>query len=516
MTTTMMDIAVPAITGLLGVLLGWLFAQIAATRLRTLAANADARSAALEQQGLRFRARELADATAHAALTAQIEEQRAQTGTLESELRRQLGEAQQAAAAERHKAESLLHSQAETRIHLEAERRALQERITLFEQTYERTTSLEARLHAAAEELLSLKQELGLSREQNRAAQERLVAQQSWITEQSRALKAQFGEIAGQLLAENSTALRQTNNTAIDGLIAPLRQQLAEFHARVDEVHDLESRDRAGLSQLLEGIGKTQQQLSAHTDTLSRALASKPGAAAALGSMRLELQLQAGGLEEGTHYVRQAGGPDQGSSAQRPPVAIRLPDRGGYLAVDTGFNLSPWEEAAAADGEAQRTAALSRHLEALRQHIDELGARRYAELADGEKPVPFTLMYLPVEGAALVALERDPELFGHAHRQNVVLATPATLFLIVGAIGHLWRVASREMRARTLAAEAGQLLRSLDQFLAGFDQLGQAVGSAHRLFGEADARLRSGDNNALAVAQRMKALGAAAGDAGQS
>jgi DNA recombination protein RmuC len=504
-----LEMAVYAGVGAIGILFGWLVAQRSVGRLRTLAENADARSSALENQSLRFRAKEMADATALAKLSAQLEAQTKQAEATDAEMRRQLAEARKAAVMDRERAEILFRSQSEIRGQLEGERRALKDRIELNEQAQERAAALEASFRAAADELVTVKQELGVAREQLKAAQEQLASQQSWVNEQSQGLRSQFAELAGQLLAEKSSTLQQTNHSAIDGLIGPLRQQLADFQSRVDQTHELDSRDRAGLAQLLEGIGKTQAVLSERTDSLSRALGSEPGAAGALGSLRLELQLRAAGLEEGRHYLRHAEQPDGAAAERHPHIAILLPDRSAYIAVDAGCKLGDWEQAAAATGEAARDAAMARHGEAVRQYVEELGRRSYAPLAGGDKPVPYTVMYLPIEGAATAALERDPELLGRAHRQKVVLATPATLFLIVGAIGHLWRVAAQESRAEAVVAQAAQLLQRLDDFVEGFAQVGQALEGAQRLFSVADTRLRSGDQNALALAGRLRALSAA-------
>ncbi|MFI4980548.1 MAG: DNA recombination protein RmuC [Nevskiales bacterium] len=430
----------------------WFVARRSVAGYRARAENADSLSRVLEEQGQRYRARELSDAAELSKLNAQLEA-----------LQQQLAEARKSTETERERSETLM--------------RAL------------------ARL-----------------REEYRSVKDRLETQQSWVDEQGQRLKAQFGELAAQLLVEKSSTLHQSNNASIDDIVAPLRHQLAEFQARINEVHEVDTRDRAGFSQLLDGFSRTQRQLSGQAEALTRALSVTPGNAGALGTMRLELQLQSAGFEEGRHYLRQAG--DQGGNGGecQPPVAMRLPDQTGYLPIDAGLNLNAWEEAATASSAAARDAALEQHVDGLRRHIDLLGSRRYAELADGEKPIPFTLLYVPVEGAALAALDRDPELLGRAHRHKVVVATPGTLFLVVGMVAQLWRVAAQELHAQAVAQASEQLLQRLDEFVDSFGQIGAALDGARQLFEEADARLSTGDGNALAAARRMKLLGSAPGD----
>jgi len=431
----------------------WFVARRSVAGYRARAENADSLSRVLEEQSLRYRARELSDAAELSKLNAQLEAQQ-----------QQLAEARKGIETERERSETLI--------------RAL------------------ARL-----------------REEYRSVKDRLETQQSWVEEQGQRLKAQFGELASQLLMEKASTLQQSNNASIDDIVAPLRHQLAEFQARINEVHEVDRRDRAGFSQLLDGFGRTQQQLSGQADALTRALSVAPGNAGALGNMRLELQLQSAGFEEGRHYLRQPADQGQAGDEHQPPLALHLPDQTGYLPMDAGLNLNAWEEAATASGEAARDAALEQHVDGLRRHIDLLGSRRYAELADGEKPIPYTLLYLPVEGAALAALDRDPELLGRAHRHKVVLATPGTLFLVVGMVAQLWRVAAQELHAQAVAQASEQLLQRLDQFVESFGRIGAALDGARQLFNEADARLSSGDGNALAVARRMKLLGASPGGA---
>ena len=480
----------------------WFVARRSVAGYRARAENADSLSRVLEEQSLRYRARELSDAAELSKLNAQLEAQN-----------QQLAEARKSAETERERSEALIRALADSRGQLEAERRTLRERAILQQQTQDRLAALEASLGATEETNQGLTRELAQLREEYRSVKDRLETQQSWVDEQGQRLKAQFGELAAQLLVEKSSTLQQSNNTSIDDIIAPLRHQLAEFQARINEVHEVDARDRAGFSQLLDGFGKTQQQLSGQAEALTRALSVTPGNAGALGNMRLELQLQSAGFEEGRHYLRQPADQGRAGSEHQPPLALRLPDQTGYLPVDAGLNLNAWEEAATASGEAARDAALEQHVDGLRRHIDLLGSRRYVELADGEKSIPFTLLYVPVEGAALAALDRDPELLGRAHRHKVVLATPGTLFLVVGMVAQLWRVAAQELHAQAVAQASEQLLQRLDEFVESFGRIGTALDGARQLFNEADARLGSGDGNALAAARRMKLLGGSPGGA---
>jgi DNA recombination protein RmuC len=435
-----MTVLLTLLIGLLACGAVWFVAQRPVPGYRVRADNADARARALEEQGVKFRARELSDATA---LT-------------------------------------------KAAVDLEAKSRE--------------ASALAARLRSAEQANQTLHTDLSQARELLRSAQDRLDSQQSWVKEQGEILKNRFSELAGQLLAEKSSALQQHNNSSVGDVVEPLKKQIAGFQARIDAVREADERERAGLTQLLDRVGQTQQTLAGQTEALTRVLGATPGSSGALGVLRLELQLRAAGLEQGRHYVVEPKGEDQ------PALAIRLPDQQAYVPVDAGFSLAAWDEAAAQPGEPQREAALQRHTRALQKHVETLGGRAYGALAEGDEAAPYTLLYLPVEAAALAALQRDAGLLGRAHRHNVVLATPGTLFLTVGLVAQLWRVAAQQRRARAVAAESGLLLQRLEQFSEHFGRLGTALEGARQAYAEADAGLRSGDDNALSVGRRLRQL----------
>lgn len=133
---------------------------------------------------------------------------------------------------------------------------------------------------------------------------------------------------------------------------------------------------------------------------------------------------------------------------------------------------------------------------------------------DGEQPVPFTLMYVPIEGAALCALEHEPELFGYAQKRKVIIASPSTLFVMVGIIHQLWRVADQERNARAIADEAGKLIVKIENFLKTWETVGKNLEAALALYRQADGQLHTGRGNAMTILQRMVALGVQGRDGG--
>lgn len=340
-----------------------------------------------------------------------------------------------------------------------------------------------------------------------RAASQTLSEQRDWIGAQSNNLKTAFAELANTVVTEKTAGFKAESQQSLQVLLTPLRDQMTAFQSRMDQIHTEDAKGRAGLEQVMQSMGRTHQLLAEQAHTLTEALTQKPKLQGDFGEMKLEAQLEAGGFKEGHHYLRQPTYRDDLDQSKRPDVVIRMPTRTGYLAVDAKVTLSSWIRVVSAASDEERDTSQAEVIRYMRDRIDELAARQYPALMDGEQPVPFTLMYVPIEGAALCALEYDPDLFAYAQKQKVIIASPSTLFVMVGIIHQLWRVADQERNAKDIADEGGKLIAKIENFLKSWQAVGKNLESAVTFFNQADKQLHTGKGNAMTILQRMVALG---------
>ena len=81
------------------------------------------------------------------------------------------------------------------------------------------------------------------------------------------------------------------------------------------------------------------------------------------------------------------------------------------LIVDSKAPIESYLDALQANDQAQREAALTEHLKKVRSHIDLLSKKDYAgKLSALGQVVDGVVLFIPVEGALSMALERDPQL----------------------------------------------------------------------------------------------------------
>ena len=63
-------------------------------------------------------------------------------------------------------------------------------------------------------------------------------------------------------------------------------------------------------------------------------------------------------------------------------------------------------------------------------------------------------MFIPVEPAFLLAIDRQPELISEALQQNIMLVSPTTLLVALRTINNLWRYEHQSRNAHYVKARA--------------------------------------------------------------
>ena len=118
-------------------------------------------------------------------------------------------------------------------------------------------------------------------------------------------LSNQFKSLANDILEEKTKRFTEQNQTNLSQLLTPLAVQIKGFQQKVEEVYVQEGKDRTALGEQVKLLMGMNQQLSADTGRLTRALTTSAKAQGDLGEMILEKILESSGLRKDEEYLVQ-------------------------------------------------------------------------------------------------------------------------------------------------------------------------------------------------------------------
>lgn len=333
--------------------------------------------------------------------------------------------------------------------------------------TQARTQDLElTRLQTVHQEKLAVIQELQQTFEHSKAA-----------------MRAEFQNLANQVLEEKGRAFAQTSQTSLDGLLRPFREQIDGFQKRVNEIHDASLRGQTQLGAEIRRVLDIGLKMSAEANTLATALKGDKKTTGNWGEIQLERSLQLAGLVPGDHYQAQASFRDESGNRLQPDFVIKLPDD-KHMVIDSKVSLVDYDRAIAAQTDAEREAALAAHVQAVRHHIDDLARKDYSNLI-GLKSPSFVLMFMPIEPAYIEAMKHNRDLFDYGYRQNVVMVSHTTLMPILRTVANLWMIARGNEQTRALSDMAGGLYNQVAVVAERLQKLGNTLNTVNSHYNSA-------------------------------
>ncbi len=318
-------------------------------------------------------------------------------------------------------------------------------------------------------------------------------------------LNTQFENLANRIFEQTGRRTDEQNRQSLNTLLAPFREQLDGLHRQVQESFGQEARERHTLAHEIRNLQQLNVQMAQEAINLTNALKGNNKIQGDWGEVVLSRILEASGLREGHEFCTQVSIKVEGNRRFQPDVIVHLP-QGKDVVIDAKMSLVAYERYFNSGDRHQQELALQEHIDSIKGHIRGLSRKDYQQLP-GLKSLDYVLMFIPVEPAYLVALNKAPELLDEALKYNIMLVSPSTLLVAVRTINNLWRYEYQSQNARLIADKAARMYDKMRLFVDDMQGLGQSLDKAQLNYRLAMKKLTEGRGNLISQAESFRNLG---------
>ena len=369
---------------------------------------------------------------------------------------------------------------------------------------------LETRLEEAARNLASAEKDSAVLATRAADQEQHYQEQIQKLEEAEKRLSDNFERLAGKIFQDRTEKLSDLNTKQLDSLLKPLGEKLTEFRTTVENAHKQETAQHQVMKEKIGDLEKLNERLHDDATNLSRALTTNVKAQGSWGEQQLERLLELSGLEKGKEYSSQYSVTTEGGQRIQPDLVLHLPE-GKSIVLDSKVSLVAWTRYQASDDAGEnsedRDKALKEHVQSLRQHVKNLGEKRYAEIPELNS-LDFVLMFVPIEAALIGALQADPELAEFGLRHKVALLSPTNFLATMRTVASVWSVHKQNRNAQEIARRAGLMYDKFAGFVNNLQQVGERLRQAQQSYDDAFGQLSTGAGNLLRQTEMLRDLGA--------
>ena len=357
---------------------------------------------------------------------------------------------------------------------------------------------LRGQITALDAQAADLRQRLEAEQGTRVAAETRLDAERRSFEEQRALLDEAQAKLKDAFAALSADALKDSREQFLshaEERLKPIQSLLGTYEQHLREIEKIRNDAYGGLKNHLDTLARAHDLLQKEAHQLSTALRS-PTVRGRWGEMTLRRVVEVAGMSPHCDFEEQVSTATE-DGLQRPDMIIRLPGR-RTIVVDSKVPLAAYMDAAEGKDEAARLAALARHAQDVRKHVQALSRKAYW---DQFKDAPdFVVLFLPGESFFSAALEQDRSLLEDAMRSRVFLATPTTLMALLGVVAHGWHQQEMAENAEKIGDAGRELYDRVSKLVEHFSKIGDGLNRAAKSYDEA---FRSYESRVLPSARRL-------------
>jgi DNA recombination protein RmuC len=321
------------------------------------------------------------------------------------------------------------------------------------------------------------------------------------VKEQQEQIKFEFKNTATTIFEEFTTKFSTQSEKKIGDILNPLRERIGDFQKLVTDKFGEQGKEQHTLKAEIEKI-------VLQTDSLTKALRGDVKAQGNWGEVMLEKILEEAGLRKDKDYTAQ--GAEMGLAGAegnrlKPDIIVNLPDN-KHIIIDSKVSLASYERFCGGSDEVAQGLHMREFLKSVRAHVNGLGSKNYQDIDKLMTP-DFVFLFMPIEGAYSMAVQKDPELQSYAWSRRIALVCPTTLFASLRIVASLWRIERQNKYAEEISRRGGLLYDKFVGFVEDMQRIGNQLSTVQKSYGDAMTKLSDGTGHLISQAEKLKRLG---------
>lgn len=343
------------------------------------------------------------------------------------------------------------------------------------------------------------------SREENIQLKATLEEKEKSFAEKSKfvdQLKSQvnhdFKALASDILKNDRDKLKIDNSD----LLTPLQTQLKGFRDRIETITKEQIEERTSLKEQIKSLHEANRETQQSAQNLTNALTYDNKLQGDWGEEILSSLLSSYGFQEGVEFDLQKQYKSETGEKFKPDVILHLPE-GKDVVIDSKVSLKDYVDYVA---DQTNKEALKKHIASIDNQIKNISIKEYENL-EGVRSLDFIFVFIPIEGALLLALQHKHSLFDDALKKNIMLVSPSMLSMSLKTVNFMWQTDKQNKNADEIARQAGKMYDKLAGFFSDLDKIESQLDKTKEGFSDARKKLQTGPGNLIGRAEKLKALG---------
>ncbi|MBQ6191234.1 MAG: DNA recombination protein RmuC [Bacteroidaceae bacterium] len=322
--------------------------------------------------------------------------------------------------------------------------------------------------------------------------QEQREVQQQQMEQEMVLIREQMSTTSERVLKERAAELSAVNSEQLSKILDPLQDDLRQMRSQTEKMQKDHDDSLRELKAAIQVNMERERAMGEQTERLAQALTGQNKIQGNFGELKLTQILEQMELERGLQYDTQETMRDEqgrtitSEEGRRmiPDAVLHFPD-GRDVIIDSKMSFTAFVDYMNAETDAEREAALRRHLASMRQHVRELAQKQYFRYAKSDKGrLDFVLMYVFQESALQLALQSDTTLWKDAYDQGVVISGSQSLYMTLRVLELTWKQTRQVENQEKMMQCANTLVERVQLFAERFAKVGEMLDKTRRSFDE--------------------------------